>query len=171
MVHLNKTKEANAVETIFCKPMDKIKKVPMTELQSKAMISILMSEKSMVEEMLQSAQSAGAWYAPVFSDRLENLGYTADVSTKLFVCLVLAKNVGQAVMWANYLAYKAKESEVTEIRFNQEVCEKWFPMGFPDQNEWIKVWDFQKVHTEGKGGSDNLLDYVSAAESIKSKVA
>jgi len=170
MVNLNKTNQADAVETIFCKPMDKIKKVPMTEMQSKIMISILISEGKMLEDMLESVKAAGAWYVPVFQDRISKLGYTVDLGTQIFVCLGLAKSVGEVVMWANYLAYKAKESGVTEIRFNQEICDKWFPMGFPEQKEWIKVWDFQKVHTENKGGSDNLLDYLAAAESIKANI-
>ena len=167
MVHVKKTKEANAVEKIFCRPMDMVKRVPMTDLQGELMISVLLSEDPMLDEIFQSVIAAGGWYVKAFKPRIEALGYTVDKATEVFVGLGLIKSVGEAVMYSYYLAYKAKESGVTHIRFNQEMCEQWFPMGFPDGQELGKIWKFQKVHGEGRTGSDNLLDYPEASESIR----
>lgn len=167
MVHFNKTKEANAVENIFCKPMDKIKIVPMTETQSDVMINIFSSPVTMLGEVLKSIVLGGLWYAPTFKTRIEALGYKVDPGVEIFVNLGLSKSVGDVVMWANFLAYKAKVSGVTNIRFREEICQNWFPEGFPDLQEVSRIWMFQKVHTGRNIGSDNLLDYPEAAKTIR----
>jgi len=171
MVSPNKTKDPYAVENLFCKPMDKIKKVKLTSDQRSLVVSLLMAKvtkDSTVDRISKAAESSGIWYYPVFRGRIEAMGYQVDRETEAMVNIGLTKSVGDAVMYANYLAYKAKKCGVSKIGLVKELCE-WFQDGFPKHSELDKVWSFQKVHTDIPGTSDNLLDYPEASKSIYCK--
>jgi hypothetical protein len=48
----------------------------------------------------------------------------------------------------------------------EKICTDIFPTGFFTEKSLHDHWDIQKVKTEGNYGSDNLLDYRSASESL-----
>jgi hypothetical protein len=68
-------------------------------------------------------------------------------------------------MYLSYMQYWAHKNRVKEITM-KNFCEEIFPLGFPKKEDLHTLWNDCKVHTENRGGSDNLLDYQKAYTSI-----
>lgn len=93
--------------------------------------------------------------------------YTVSGPLASFVGFI-SKTFGEAVMYANYLQYKAfkKNRRQLDLNFFLKEC---FPDGFPTDEVLKKMWDAQKVEFFEYGSSDNMLDYVEGQKSISFK--
>lgn len=80
---------------------------------------------------------------------------------------VVAENPGTAIMYLWYLQYWACKNNKRIITFD-DICMTIFPKGFPTEKSMQEIWDGQKIQRkrDDSMGSDNLVDYSSAGESI-----
>jgi hypothetical protein len=68
-------------------------------------------------------------------------------------------------MYSYYIAYQMKKKGIGKKLTLEEICMSIFPNGLFDSESMDEIWDKQKVNRDGSG-SDNLLDYRKASESL-----
>lgn len=155
------TELPDSIETIFCKPLDEEgKRQPLSEIMMKLLIHVATCKQEGIDELYGKAKSEWALLS-ILEDRLGSLNCAVDKGP-LVVMSMACKTPGECVMYANYIAYKAKKLEVSRVTIN-DFCMDIFPTGFFTDDTLSDHWDKQKVKSNG---SDNLLDYLSAAESL-----
>lgn len=161
MLTAEQTKEADAVEKYFCQPFEKLSKHPMSDELSKMMITLLFSKKE-----ISIPEKEKPFLLKVIETRIKHsFTFTIlDIRLSFFLC-VLSQTPGTAIMYLTYLQYWAKNHQLKVITFD-DFCKDIFPMGFPSDEDLHQLWISIKVKREN-GGSDNLLDYQSAMESIQ----
>lgn len=151
----------NAIEAYFCEPFERLQQHPMTEDNTKFFMSLLMSKDDEVRNEIPKI--VNFWSFKAMEKRLEVCHkYTLDNRSKIFIFVLTDGTIGQMVMYITYLQYVAKKRNWRSISIEQ--LADIFPMGFPSKEDLSKLWDSQKV--ENVGGSDNLLDYERAIQSI-----
>ena len=158
--------EPNSIEEFFCKPLDENgKRDPLNEIMMKLLIYLATSKSEDVDILYGKAKTE---WTPltILEDRLESLNCKVDKGP-LVVISMACKTPGECVMYANYIAYKTKEIGSTSLDMN-DFCTHVFPTGFFSEETLREYWDKQKVNSGGSG-SDNLLDYLSAADSLITK--
>lgn len=158
--------EPNSIEEFFCKPLDENgKKSPLNEIMMKLLIYLATSKSEAVDILYGKAKSE--WHLlSILEDRLASLNCTVDKGP-LVVTSMVCKTPGECVMYANYIAYKNKSIGSSSLNMD-DFCTRVFPTGFFSEDTLSEYWDKQKVNSGGSG-SDNLLDYLSAAESLMTK--
>lgn len=159
------TENPEAIEVLFCKPLDELgKRQPMNEQQMKIVYLCL----TLPEEEMTSLYNEIKKHHVILSimeDRLKALNCPHDMGSLAIIALV-CDTPGEAVMYSNYLAYKAKDLNLDEITV-KDLCDKIIPFGAFTKDTLNEYWDKQKVEIDGSvRGSDNLLDYIGAAVSI-----
>lgn len=82
----------------------------------------------------------------------------------------ISKNPGNAIMYLAFFQWYCYKNNKPVLTI-EDICEA-FPMGFPSEDDMLKVWDSQKVkkeqgHNNEGNFSDNLVDYQSAYNSIQ----
>jgi hypothetical protein len=100
----------------------------------------------------------------ILEDRLKKIGCSLDKPSRLLVSTA-CKSPGEAVMYSSYIRYKMKELAIDFLDI-EKLCGEIFPGGFFTEKTLREHWDMQKVNTGGNPGSDNLLDYLKAYESM-----
>lgn len=163
-VPYKKTKEPDAVELLYAKKFEGLKRHPMNEEESKIMIGLLFSR---IPE--DDAEMNEQFLCKIIEARFKALGYTMDIKTKAFLAFKTG-NPGTAVMYCHFLAYFCKKKNIKHLTFT-EFCDSAFPFGFPSEDDLHLLWDEQKVKKdkdpkEVQSGTDNLLDYFEASKSI-----
>lgn len=154
--------DPNAVEELFCKPLEENGEIE--ELKSnfqENLIFIALYEDSQIDVLYENIEKE-FWQIPILKERISRMNIGIDkraLITMAFIC----NTPGKSVMYAYYLAYKAKKLGITEITYDV-MLSKIFPSGFFSEKTLEKYWDKQKVRSEG--GSDNLLDYDEASKSL-----
>lgn len=158
------TKLPDSIEMLFCKPLSENGKIEKaTENQMKIILFSMTSHPSEIDEMYESLKGE-YMIIPILADRLKKLGCSVDKASQILIALS-CQTPGEAVMYSCYLAYKMKELEFDSLDI-EKICTDIFPMGFFTRESLKDHWDIQKVKTENRKGSDNLLDYKEAALSI-----
>lgn len=166
----------NSIEKIVCEPMDKLKKVPMNEIQSTAMLAFLMrgsESRNLANKILEKQ----VWTANAMLKRIK-AQFDRDIDPRVAALIGLGGYVvGGCILIGYYLQWKANqlgiEGEITMDHF----AEKIFPFGLFSENDINQIWDSQKVFNadeefEGLNldkGTDNLIDYEYAAQSLFQK--
>jgi hypothetical protein len=118
---------------------------PMTEQQSKSMISLFFLEK---ENKVPDEVKSTFEYR-VTKSRAEYLGLEITDAAALMLA-ILCQSPGEIVMYLVAIRSKTKS-------FNMEDLSNIFPMGFPSHIYLGKMWDKQKIKT------GNFVDTVSAS--------
>jgi hypothetical protein len=97
----------------------------------------------------------------ILSSRLKALGYDMTAIANLGVILLMEPALvpGNLVIYANYLAYKCKESGTQKVRLDHVI--KWFPMGGYHENTLQEFWNRQK--SEGL----NMVDMDEPTKSLR----
>lgn len=143
---------------------------PMSEDESKIMISILLSDKSIFNKDVDDfdknseeyKQIISIFQAQIFLGRLKALT-TLKIS---FGCLILIlehiDTPGKAVMYSYYMFKKL--SEYTFIDINV-FTSRLFPWGYFSDEQLNEIWNKQKIKEDDVkeltciGAHDNLIDY------------
>ena len=162
------TKKEDSIENIFCKELEaKGKTKPMSEQETMILMHIMLEKgkgnSNSIDGLYDKVEKQSASLL-ILKDRLEGLKKSLDKES-LILCSVFCRTPGECVMYANYIAYKMKSNDIDHLTI-EDLCSNVFPFGFFTDETLEKFWDIQKVNTEGNHGSDNLLDYRKAAESI-----
>lgn len=163
LLEFETTKQADAVEKIFCVRFSKLKTFPMSDANSEILVKLLLA-KNVIKDI---AEKEKPWLYQIIEKRIQ-LCFTFKISDPrliLFIALV-AGSPGTAVMYLAYLQYWCKQNNIKELDLDI-FCERIFPMGFPCENDLHELWDSQKINRPDSNGSDNLLDYSSAYQSIQ----
>lgn len=162
------TKQEDAVEKYICEPLSKLN----PEEMSKDLADYFMSFAVSTEENIDISKARKTiWQFNALEKRIELLlNYTADNRVKLFVVMLCDGAIGKIIMYAYYMQYLCKKHNVKHVSW-ETFGMKFFPNGFFNEQDMLKVWDGQKVSkndSEGKShlGSDNLIDYGTASKSI-----
>lgn len=158
-IQYEKTKESDAIEVLFCKKFEALKKYPMSDEHTKAMIALMLMNVDGVDPRVYREG-----ICLIIENRLKNLGYSIDVKSKLMLAYMIG-SPGTAIMYCYFMAYHCKKKGLKTVEFD-EFCENMFPFGFPSETDLQDLWDSQKVMRAGNLGPDNLLDYSEAAISI-----
>ena len=170
---------ADAIE-LWCEEVEKCKfSVPqMSEKETGLLVNLSLSAEKIDndKELLSLVESKQAGMLSVFWLRVKHCHtYKVSMSLAAFISEVIIKNnFGKSTMMANYLQWICHKQHLPKITL-KEFCIDVFPMGFPTDEQWHKLWDLQKVDVEylqpdGElyGHPDNILDYTEFAETIRS---
>lgn len=156
------TKIPDAIEVIFCKEFEeciKSKNHPMDTELGELLIQL------MVCGDLNIPEAEKPFIYKLIEKRIDAL-HTYKLEPKAILLLsFVAERAGIAVMYIWYLQYISKKRNIKEMDMDY-IIKKVFVNGFPKPDELHAVWDNQKVNTGQNTGSDNLLDYYTAGESI-----
>jgi len=156
------TEDPNSIETIFCEGLKKEVKIPLTDEQMKMLLNlIVMDEKD--AQKLYDELCKSFYLTKILEDRLKSTGRELDKAALAFVSLCCT-TPGEAVMYAYYIASQMKSKGLAQKIDLQTLCMEIFPIGIFSKESLEKAWDAQKVERER--GSDNLLDYSKASESL-----
>lgn len=168
MLPYDVTKQEDAVEKYLCEPLSKLKPREM----SNDLMDYFMSFAVSTEENVDVSKARKTiWQFNALEKRMEFLTYTADNRVKLFVVMLCDGAIGKIMMYAYYMQYLCKKNNIKHISW-ETFGMKFFPFGFFDEQDMLKIWDGQKVSkidSEGKHhvqGTDNLIDYGTASKSI-----
>ncbi len=167
MLPYETTKEENAVEKYFCEPLSKLRKEEMSNDLTDYFISFATSTEDNVD--VEKARKS-FWQFNALEKRIELFNYTCDNRVKLFVVMMCDGAIGKIIMYAYYMQYLCKKNNVKHVDW-QTFAMKFFPDGFFNEQDMLKIWEGQKVTRKGIDGqvhlgSDNLLDYGIASKSI-----
>lgn len=162
------TKESDAVEKYFCEKFSEAKFLPMSKDQTEILFKILLtkwSEEQQADIEKTLLIKSSTYF--VLHKRIEKMfNITMDVKSKVFLSTII-NSVGTAVMYGTYTAYKMKILKIKHLTINI-LCESIFPWGFLDDDTLDVLWKNQKVWraNQKEFGSDNLLDYNTAIQSL-----
>jgi hypothetical protein len=159
------TEDSNSVEILFCQELEKTGKInPLGEEMMKILIT-LVTRKDSIDEIYNDVKKKTALIA-ILEDRLGTMNRELDKGAALFIGLS-CETPGDSVMYAYYLAHKMKQNGIGKILELEKLCMDIFPNGLFEKESLDEIWDKQKVSRgEGVSGSDNLLDYRKASESL-----
>ena len=161
------TQLPDSVEMIFCKPLDEGgERVELDEIQIQIITLAMVSSKEKTDYMYEKLKSEH-YLSLILEDRLKSINCKTDNGVKILITYS-CKSPGEIVMYTYYLAYKMKKLGIEFLDMGT-MCLKIFPKGFFSSETLEKYWDNQKVNTRGNRGSDNLLDYQKASESLLMK--
>lgn len=163
------TNQPDAIERLFCVPFSELRQWPMDEETSKLFLTVHLDSLDGGGLIAKWKTNEEAWFIPaIIQGRGKWLGI--DICDHAAAILsLMCDTPGTAVMYAHYVAYKAKLAGVKEID-TEFISTSPFPMGFPSDKDMHELWNAQKVEcTDERKGSDNLLDYSSANVSISQK--
>ena len=148
----------------------------MNQKAAQTYLKIYMNEESInsdeeITELLNNKEGGG--YPYVLIQRCAALGLTLKNSVALFLDAEVVKTFGECTMISAYLKYQSHQhgnTNVIDMTFFSKYC---FPMGFPTDDEWQKLWNSQKVECnylqklrEKGWASDNILDYRNTYNSL-----
>jgi hypothetical protein len=156
------TEDPSSIETIFCEGLKKEKTIPLSEEQMKMLLSLLVMDEE-ESQKLYDELTKEFFMIKIFEDRLKATGRELNKAGLAFVSLCCT-TPGEAVMYAYYIASQMKRKELGQKIDLQTLCMEIFPFGIFSRESLEKAWDGQKIERES--GSDNLLDYAKASESL-----
>jgi hypothetical protein len=163
-VPYSETQNPSAVEDLFCKALEsKGEREPLNESTMSVLLALVMADAARIEEMLESAKKITLTIS-ILESRAKSIGLKLDDKTLVFFGLI-SGTPGIAVMYCYYLAYAFKKNGKSTMKFDDVMVDV-FPDGLFTDAALSSHWEAQKVDTEGKNESDNLLDYPTASESI-----
>lgn len=157
--------QPDAVEKYFCKEWDKLIPAPLDTQKSILMSSFHFLKDDKLTEIIAELKHSREFY--VLSHRLSVFGLEVDSRVISFLSAILLETIGQVSMYAAYLAYKAKQKGIKVIDF--DLFLEIFKDGFPTSEDLSAIWLKQKFKRDNKLGSDNLLDFDSASQSLIQK--
>jgi len=158
------TELPNSVEDLFCKPLDENGETEKaSDNQMKIILFGMTSTPQQIDEAYEEFRKEYKLLL-ILEDRLKKIGCPLDKAARLLVA-ISCKSPGEVVMYSSYLAYKMKKMGLDSLSL-EKICTDIFPMGFFTEKTLHEHWEIQKVNTSGNSGSDNLLDYLKAYESI-----
>jgi hypothetical protein len=162
MITIEEANKENAVEELFCKKFEQLKKYPLDEDNSGFLVNLLISRGN-----IEIPEKEKPFLIKLIEKRIKNCLTYQITDTRLLIFLaILSENPGTAVMYLAYLQYWAKKNNQPIINLTI-FCEKIFPWGFPNENDLSDLWNKCKVKREKQLDSDNLLDYDNAYKSIQ----
>ena len=155
--------EKNSIEEIFCKPFHELERHEMSEDTAELLITLLLISKR--GNKLNIPEEEKPFMFKLIEKRVNYVfNYELDQETIIFLTQ-LCETPGIAVMYMTYLQYWSKTNSLKEISID-DICTKIFPFGIPAKKDLEILWDNQKVNSNINGGTDNLLDYPIALQSI-----
>lgn len=169
---------SNTVE-LWAEEVEKVKFScpPMTEKQSNLLVAVSLQQSKIDsdKDLLSLVESKKMGLLSAFWLRVKYCHtYKITLSAALFLSEAVILNFGTSTMVANYLQWIAWKYHQPTIDLTF-ICTTVWPMGFPTQEQWQKLWDMQKldiaVLTDRKSpyyqSGDNCLDHAEFMESIK----
>ena len=151
-------------DRIFRSQYDRGFKLSRNPILSGTLIT-LVTRKDSIDEIYDEVKKKTALIA-ILEDRLGTMNRELDKGAALFIGLS-CETPGDSVMYAYYLAHKMKQKGIGKILELEKLCIDIFPNGLFEKESLNEIWDKQKVSGgEGFSGSDNLLDYRKASESL-----
>jgi len=169
MLENSMTKNPQAVEEVFCKPFSSIGIRPMTAEESSSLLMFSIADKRNSDESI-IGNTELPFAIQIMRKRIEtSFTFQMTEPLELFVGLI-SGSAGNVIMYLTYLQYRAKKMDKKILNI-EDFCNI-FSLGLPNDEGLHRMWENQKVkHSETNPiGSDNLLDYNSAMESINFKL-
>lgn len=166
MLESTMTKDPTAIEVLFCEPFSKLPVREMTKDEMDIFIRLTMIEKDGRDGLIPENEDDIPFSIKMLRSSLNNR-FTFEMTEPLQLMVAdIAGSVGGIIMFLTYLQYRAKK--LNKKKLNIEDFANIFPMGFPIDKALHDIWDSQKVKRseENVNGSDNLLDYQTALQSI-----
>lgn len=158
MLSKETTTEPDAIEKIFCVPFEKLEQYPMDNEIENIFLFLLMADPD------KKLNTEKPFLYKVIEKRVQYcFNYAINDARLIMILCILAVSPGCAVMYLTYLQYYCKNKSKKTLTI--EDLGNIFPRGFPCEDDLHKLWDAQKVKPN-RGGSDNLLDYATAMQSI-----
>jgi hypothetical protein len=156
-------KQPDAIEQLICKPMEIAPRKEMSKEMTEIYIKLCFIPKNTMK--LSEEEKSGLFIFRVIEKALQ-YRFTFKIEDERVILLLchIAESTGQVIMYLTYLQYWCKKNDIKVLDF-ETFGMKIFPMGFPSAEDLSNIWDSTKVRRES--GSDNLIDYQSAAVSIQ----
>lgn len=153
----------NAVETHLCNVLDNSKKVELNKEEFEFLL-FLLSQKD--EDSPNPKDIFGMdWQYKAIEFRLTKvLNLNSDKRFKIFLVYLTNGSIGELMMYCYYIKYLCNKLDVDKVTI-ELFAQKLFPKGVFGEGDLKSAWELQKVQ-KYKDGTDNLIDYISASESL-----
>lgn len=160
----------DSIEKIVCEKMSSLTQQPLDDDTTEILILFKRDPDSAAhaKEIIKKV-----WTAQALVNRMgTQFGTVLDARIAIIVAGV-AESIGGCVMYAYYMQMMAKRRGVKKLDLDDI---GWlFPIGFYAKDDMHGIWESQKVDNgrdmfdglEFRGGSDNLVDYGYAAQSLE----
>ena len=160
------TEDPTAVEKLFCEPFSRLNVRKMNSPEQEMLKKVIQAENLKAYPFDEMEKEATPMSLQLCIKSMKNrFTFTASSNIQILIGVTGASK-GGIIMYLTYLQYWAKKTNKKEITIS-DYCAI-FPNGYPTDEELHKLWISQKVDIENKG-SDNLIDYIKASESIHFK--
>lgn len=165
MLELKTTLQPDAVENLFCKKFEKLPCVSAEEEDMEILGKLLLSKKTSLSDAPIEEKDKPFLYKVIEKSLKFRFDFKINDSRLIIFLCAIARTPGAAIMYLAYLQFWCKKHNIREIDI-EFLWKEIFPAGFPSEEDLHKLWTETKVNTNGEGGSDNLLDYARAYQSI-----
>lgn len=158
----------DGLEHIF-KDLDSSRRQPMTTGQATFLLQIMLLERNMQSlEKAYKEFKKDSWVLQAVEKRIDGcLTVKISKAVQMYIVYHVDGIIGSALMYVYYMQFWATfhGKGLKEITY-QIFMSRIFPRSFFSEKDMQKIWDKQKVDREICGGSDNLIDYTTAAKTI-----
>lgn len=162
MLDFSETKNPKAIEELVCLKINRTEKYPMTMAQTEMLVRMLLAGSAFkLDKNIEIP-----FGIRTITSRIQTCPNISKEDIRLPLFLVYISQVPAiAVMYIWHLQYWGYKNHNDKVDL-EVMCEEIFPFGFPSKESMMEIWDGQKVMTQEIIGSDNLVDYSTAGESI-----
>jgi hypothetical protein len=158
-------KDPSAIEVLVCMEIESSFKRELTKDEFEIFAKLILSK----DKGFSIPEKEQPFVYKVIEARAKSFQYKLTDPRLILFLAMIAESPGKAVMYLWYIQYIFHKKGLSNIDlecFGTEIL----PMGYPTNERLSEIWDGQKVNRpRDYYGSDNLLDYMSAGESIMFK--
>tara|TARA_R110000803_G_scaffold70704_3_gene133682 strand:+ start:3430 stop:3990 length:561 start_codon:yes stop_codon:yes gene_type:complete len=159
------TLNPDSVEKFFCEPFDKLPLREMTDGEAKVLTSMFFAEEDGFGDSILNGKEASLSVHMLQKSLKYRFSFEMTQALMIMVAY-LSESIGQIIMYLTYFQYKAKK--LGKRKLNIEDFKSILPNGVPTEESLHDLWVATKVKRSENipHGSDNLLDYQTALQSI-----
>lgn len=172
----------NLIEKLICEQIKSLPTFPMNPEQSEIMLKLILIKKSDKDEFVEDTLKflKDQFYYKVMQKRIEHcFDYKLDDVYLMLFLMDLVESTGTLIQYLTYFQYWCFKHNTWEITF--EIFVEMFPLGYPSSADLSNIWyntkiksieknwnfKFEGINIEDLKGSDNLIDYPFALDSIR----
>lgn len=141
----------------WAKLVQSAQREPLSMEEMHSLLSVLWTEDKFNsdENLKRDLERGQVGFASAFWNRAKALGIGVSPSLAMVVGSY-SHNFGVVAMIAAYLKWWCHENDKTSVSL-MDWCMDIFPVGYPSEKTWEKLWDEQKCY-DRQTPLDNLLD-------------
>jgi hypothetical protein len=167
MLENNITQQSDSIEKIFCEPFSELPIRSLTRDEAILLATVTTIEMDSLSIKFKDLKEEDIPTSILLMQKSLRTRFNFEMSESLQIMISsICESVGLVVMYLTYLQFQSKKRNKKKLNISDfgEI----FPNGIPTDESLHKLWLSQKIKKvkSNINGSNNLLDYQSALQSI-----